>query len=228
VEPALNKTLKDLGVNYLDPLPHALAGLVQARRQQIPKGLGWQDHCRLYRFHRDLEGDGKDGEEWKVQVHWDLQLLQGRDGETAEVCRNQACVSPIGNAPLPRPTRVLEWNKKQGIYLAAYSPLGNQNDTYDKGKKYDKIIATEPVKKVAQKHGVDGGQVVLAWGIERGAAVLPKSVNEGRIKSNLKAWGLKLDAEDMAAIDKLDQKLRFNDPSAGFGYKFYQDLDGHQ
>lgn len=36
----------------------------------------------------------------------------------------------------------------------------------------------------------------------------------------------KLEKEDMDAIDKLDKKLRFNDPSGGFRYKFYADLDG--
>jgi len=36
----------------------------------------------------------------------------------------------------------------------------------------------------------------------------------------------KLDAEDLKKIAGLDKKLRFNDPSASFGYEFYSDLDG--
>jgi len=36
----------------------------------------------------------------------------------------------------------------------------------------------------------------------------------------------KLDSEDMQRIEVLDKKLRFNDPSASFGYNFYIDLDG--
>ena len=38
----------------------------------------------------------------------------------------------------------------------------------------------------------------------------------------------KLEAKDVEAIDKLDKKLRFNDPSGSFRYKFYTDLDGKE
>jgi alcohol dehydrogenase (NADP+) len=36
----------------------------------------------------------------------------------------------------------------------------------------------------------------------------------------------KLDPEDVKKIDSLDKKARFNDPSKGFGYNFFSDLDG--
>lgn len=36
----------------------------------------------------------------------------------------------------------------------------------------------------------------------------------------------KLDPADVKRIDGLDRKLRFNDPSANFGWNFYADLDG--
>jgi hypothetical protein len=36
----------------------------------------------------------------------------------------------------------------------------------------------------------------------------------------------KLDADDLKKIAGIDKKLRFNDPSASFGYNFYTDLEG--
>jgi hypothetical protein len=36
----------------------------------------------------------------------------------------------------------------------------------------------------------------------------------------------KLEAADVEKIDKIDKKLRFNDPSGAFGWDFYTDLDG--
>lgn len=54
---------------------------------------------------------------------------------------------------------------------------------------------------------------------------MPKSKTESRIKDNLQG-DFKLDAEEMKKIDALDRKLRFNDPSKTFQYKFYADLDG--
>ena len=55
--------------------------------------------------------------------------------------------------------------------------------------------------------------------------VIPKSKTESRIKDNL-GGDFKLDQKDVEAIDKIDKKLRFNDPSATFRWNFYEDLDG--
>ena len=38
----------------------------------------------------------------------------------------------------------------------------------------------------------------------------------------------KLEDEDVKKIDGLDKKMRFNDPSSGFGWNFYADLDGKE
>lgn len=54
-----------------------------------------------------------------------------------------------------------------------------------------------------------------------------KSKTPARIKANLEG-DFKLDPEDVAKIDEMDKKLRFNDPSESFGWKFYADLDGKQ
>ena len=57
--------------------------------------------------------------------------------------------------------------------------------------------------------------------------VLPKSKTENRIKDNLQG-DFKLEPDDVKRIDKLDKKIRFNDPSGAFRYKFYEDLDGKE
>jgi alcohol dehydrogenase (NADP+) len=66
---------------------------------------------------------------------------------------------------------------------------------------------------------------VLAWGIAKGHSVIPKSKTESRIKSNLEG-DFKLPQEDVEKIDKIDKKMRFNDPSKSFGWEFYKGLDG--
>lgn len=67
--------------------------------------------------------------------------------------------------------------------------------------------------------------MALAWGISQGHSVLPKSKTPSRIKANLEG-DFRLDAEDLKEIEKIDKKLRFNDPSKSFGYDFYTDLEG--
>ncbi len=58
------------------------------------------------------------------------------------------------------------------------------------GKKYDKTIT----------------QVVLRWLTQRGIVVIPKSVNKDRIVDNFEVFDFELSAEDMQAIQTLDQK----------------------
>lgn len=55
--------------------------------------------------------------------------------------------------------------------------------------------------------------------------MIPKSKSPSRVTQNFDiAFDLK--EEDVHAIDKLDRKLRFNDPSGDFGHELYSDLDG--
>ena len=52
-------------------------------------------------------------------------------------------------------------------------------------------------------------QVALAWGIKRGISVLPKSVSENHIKENLEALHVKLDDDDMKAIENIGVRHRY-------------------
>ena len=52
-------------------------------------------------------------------------------------------------------------------------------------------------------------QVALAWGIKRGTPVLPKAVSENHIKENLEALNVKLDDDDMKAIENIGIRHRY-------------------
>lgn len=118
-----------------------------------------------------------------------------------------------------------DWHKEKGIVITHYSPFGNQNEIYDSGKELGKLIDDPVLVEIGKKYNKTGAQAALAWGIAKGHVVIPKSKTPSRIKANLEG-DFKLDAEDVEKIDGLDKKLRFNDPSEGFGWKFYADLDG--
>ena len=51
--------------------------------------------------------------------------------------------------------------------------------------------------------------MLLAWGINYGCPVLPKSVNEGRIQQNLETYHVKFAREDMAALADIGKKFRY-------------------
>jgi len=118
-----------------------------------------------------------------------------------------------------------KWNQSKGIHITAYSPFGNSNQIYDKGKSVGKLIEDPVLVEIGKKHDKSGAQVALAWGIAHGFSVIPKSKTESRIKQNLEG-DFKLSDEEIKKIDGVDKKLRFNDPSKSFGWNFYADLDG--
>lgn len=101
--------------------------------------------------------------------------------------------------------RLQEFCESHGIYMEAYAPLLSKNVA--------DIVNNETLIQIGQKHQASAAQVALAWLMERGAIVLPKSVNAKRLQENFEAEQLQLDAEDMAAIRKLNKARRtFPDP----------------
>jgi alcohol dehydrogenase (NADP+) len=119
----------------------------------------------------------------------------------------------------------VDWHKSQGIEVTAYSPFGNQNKVYDSDAKVDALIEHTVIVKIAKRHGTTGAAIALAWGIKRGTSVVPKSVNEGRIKQNMECLEVKLDEADMMEIKGINGPHRFNNPT-NWGKKFYADLEG--
>lgn len=79
--------------------------------------------------------------------------------------------------------------------------------------------------EIGKKYGKSGAQTALAWGINHGHSVIPKSKTPSRIANNLEG-DFKLEPKDLAEIDAINKKLRFNDPSESFDYNFFSDLDG--
>ena len=121
----------------------------------------------------------------------------------------------------------LAWHKEKGIHVQQYSPFGNQNEIYSKGQNMGKLIEDATLVEIGKKYGKSGAQVALAWGIQGGRSVLPKSKTPERIRANLEG-DFKLEKADIEKISEVDKKMRFNDPSGNFGWNFYADLDGKQ
>ncbi|KAJ5354579.1 hypothetical protein N7541_005623 [Penicillium brevicompactum] len=124
-----------------------------------------------------------------------------------------------------------EWLQTKGIHVVQFSPLGNMNDFYrqtgwSKEISHMMRVIDQPIlKEIGEKYGKSPVQVVLAWGINSGRSVIPKSVVDWQIEQNLEA-DFELQPEDMAQIATLDAKARFNDPSLDYEWRLYSDLEG--
>ncbi|MGK2944880.1 MAG: aldo/keto reductase [Desulfuromonadales bacterium] len=112
--------------------------------------------------------------------------------------------------PYLQQEKMLTYCREHNIHLTAYSPLGS-GDRPDVMKKANELSLLEnpTVTRIAQTHGYSPAQVLLRWAIERGTAVIPKSVNPERLAENFQAAELELSGQDMRALAKLDVGFRY-------------------
>ncbi|PRY10866.1 aldo/keto reductase [Kineococcus rhizosphaerae] len=95
--------------------------------------------------------------------------------------------------------------RERGIVVEAYSPLGQGADLDD-----------PVVTSTAHAHDVTPAQVVLAWHLQNGHVVIPKSSRRERLAENLAASALRLGADELQAITDLDRGHRTGSDPATF------------
>ena len=100
-----------------------------------------------------------------------------------------------------------------GVAVTAFSPLGSQSYvSLDMATEADTVLTAPPVVAAAKRVQRTPAQVVLRWGVQRGTAIIPKNTRPERLRENLALFDFELSDEEMAAISKLNQDRRFNDP----------------
>lgn len=82
-----------------------------------------------------------------------------------------------------------------GVQAQAWAPFAE-----GRGGLFD----NETLLAIARKHGKSVGQVVLRWLVQRGIAVLAKTVRPERMAENLAIFDFALDADDLARIATLE------------------------
>jgi alcohol dehydrogenase (NADP+) len=117
-------------------------------------------------------------------------------------------MNQIERHPWLQQNALLSFCQQQGIAVTAYSPLGSP------AAGGPLPLLSEPViSGIATAHGASPAQVLLAWGLACGTAVIPKSVQGARLAANLAAAQLKLSPAELEQIAGLDRHHRFVDGS---------------
>lgn len=108
---------------------------------------------------------------------------------------NQVELHPYFNQrPLARVCREL------GVPITAYTPLARGRVTED-----------EILRSIGASHGATAAQVALAWGRQRGYALIPKTSREERLAENLGSLEVVLSEPELARIDDRPQRGRLVD-----------------
>lgn len=109
--------------------------------------------------------------------------------------------------------RLLRFARERDIAVTAFSPLGAGSYVgIGMAQEAQSALRDPAVVEIAQRTGATPAQVLLAWALQRGTAVIPKSNSQARIVENLAAQDVVLPEADMATLNGLNRNLRFNDP----------------
>ena len=96
---------------------------------------------------------------------------------------------------------LLAYCNEKGIQVEAYSPIARA-----------KFLNNDQIQKIAKHYNKTAAQIMLAWCINHGLIVIPKSTHEGRIKENADIF-FKIDQEHMQVLDNLETNIRLVDGS---------------
>jgi 2,5-diketo-D-gluconate reductase A len=108
-------------------------------------------------------------------------------------------VNQVELHPIFQQRELREFQSRHGIHVEAWGPLGQG--------KYD-LFGLPSIQDSARAHHVQPAQVVLRWHLQIGNIVIPKSNSRERMAQNFDLFEFELSADEMSAIDALDENRR--------------------
>ena len=209
VIPALKKTLNDLGVTYLDLyLVHWPTAFDQVSNGSLqisatPNTATWTE----------LERAVSAGLVRSIGLS-NFNKRQIR--EILSAAKVPPSVLQIESNPYLPQQDLNRFAKENDIVVTAYSPLGSNARPWRKDD--DPVLLKDPnVLKIAKKHDKSPAQIAIRFQLERGVAVIPKSINPTRIRDNFDVLNFALDDDDMATLNS-QHFFRSCVPTASFEF----------
>ncbi|MFY9768135.1 MAG: aldo/keto reductase [Mycobacterium sp.] len=129
-----------------------------------------------------------------------------RTKKIVNTARIKPAVVEVESHPYHPQWELHELRETDGIILLAFASLGHALEP--------RLLDDPLIVSIAQRSGKTPAQVLLAWGIQRGSAVLTGSVNPARISENFDVTAIPESA--MHDInERLETRYRFNSVADG-------------
>ena len=213
VEPALRRTLADLGLAWLDlylihwPVPirpgvaFPSSGDDLLPPAQVPLGSTWEG----------MEAAQEAG----LTRHIGVSNFSSRKlHDLLAHCRIRPEVNQVERHPLLQQPALVADCAAEGVHITAYSPLGSGDRPAGlKGADEPVLLDNPVIGAIAAEQGCSPAQVLIAWQLQGGLSTIPKSVSPARLRENLAAAEITLTPADLARIAALDQQRRLVDGS---------------
>jgi diketogulonate reductase-like aldo/keto reductase len=186
---ALDESLSKLGLEYVDLYLIHWPSSNSALNQETWKGM---EVCYNTRRAHAIGVSN-------FQIHHLLDLFK--------VASVMPAVNQVEMHPGLQQEALKVFLDKNNIKMISYGPFMKGEVFNRTGKFY------ETLDKIGDNHKASVAQVIIAWGLQRGIMMIPKSVTPSRILENFKALDLVLTNEEMEMISLLNQGIRvYTDP----------------
>jgi alcohol dehydrogenase (NADP+) len=201
VEPAFEASLDRLRLNYLDLYLIHTPFAFQPGDEQDPRDQNgsvlYDDGVTLFDTWKAMESLVDHGRCRAIGLS-DITL----DGllPLYESARIKPAVVQVESHPYLPATELLEFCKEKGIVLLAFAPLGHGTRP---GPLEDPAITA-----IAARVGKTPAQVLLAWAVQRGTALLTTPKSAARARENFNISPLPEDALD--EINRIETRQRLN------------------
>jgi len=209
IQAAFESTLKDLNLDYLDlylihwpvvlqnqasyaqqssdlislseiPLTQTWQGLIDLKEKGVTKHIGVSNFS-IKKVDQITEESGIVPEVLQIELH-----------------------------PFLQQQKTINFAQEKGIFLTGYCPLGSADRPAIRILEDEpKLFQQEVILDIANNKGIFPAQVILAWAVNRGTSVIPKSVNPERLKQNLESADIELSTQEMTKMNSLDLHYRY-------------------
>jgi alcohol dehydrogenase (NADP+) len=208
VEPALRKTLTDLGLDYLDlymihwPIPLKPSAVLPGTAADFMLPA----EAPIHATWAGMEAAVSAG----LARHLGISNFSAKKiGELLPHCTIKPEVNQVELHPLLQQTALVAYCASQGIHVTAYAPLGSgDRPAFVKAPDAPVLLDNPVIRSIAEAHGRTPAQVLIAWHVQRGISTIPKSVTPARLRENLAAAQLELTSTELERIAGLDQGCR--------------------
>jgi diketogulonate reductase-like aldo/keto reductase len=202
VKPAFEASLKRLQLDYVDLYLIHTPFAFQPGDEQDPRDASgnviYDKGVTLLDTWRALERLVDEGKCKAIGLS-DVGL--GQTQEIFEAARIKPAVVHVESHPYLPQWELLDFCKKNGIVLQAFAALGHNSEP---NLLKDTVITT-----IAKRVNKTPAQVLLAWAIQRGTALLTTSKTSSRIKENFDVSALPEEAVREIS-EGITSRVRFN------------------
>ena len=222
VRAACERSIRDLRVEYLDLYLIHFPICTKYVDPQVRYPAGWF-------FDPDSQPPKMELDPVPIRETWEAMQELVKSGTVRQIgvsnfnvslirdVLSYASIGPsvlqIESHPYLVQPKLVRFCQEAGIAVTAFSPLGAPSYvSIGMASEADSVLTEPSVVAIAKSMNCSPAQVVLAWAIQRGTSVIPKTTRLERLKENLASQHLRLKEDAVQVIASLDQNRRFNDP----------------